>query len=68
MSERICIELKDMNSPKRTVGKIYRVPRERCGWRAVRYKNQWYQLFGGFRVDYFIDINFPIRKRGTSGE
>ena len=33
---------------------IERIPQEMSGWQKVRYKNKFYQLFGGIRTDYFI--------------
>lgn len=38
-----------------------RVPVQHAGWQAVRYRNRWYQLFGGFRTPMFICLNSPIR-------
>ena len=38
-----------------------RVPVQNAGWQAVRYKNHWYQVFGGYHTPMFICLNSPIR-------
>jgi len=40
---------------------VDRVPLQNAGWQAVRFDNQWYQLFGGCRTPFFICLNSPIR-------
>jgi hypothetical protein len=41
---------------------VDRVPIDHVGWASVRYKNRWYQLFGGIRTPYFVCLNSPIRQ------
>lgn len=45
------------------VGTIYRVPQYESGWAWVYYQNKRYQLFGGFHVDYRIQLKLPITSR-----
>jgi hypothetical protein len=40
---------------------IARVPRKHARWESVRYKGKRYQLFGGVRVPWFIDLMNPIK-------
>lgn len=39
---------------------VYSWARNGIGWAKVRFNNQWFQLFGGIRNDYFIDVSNPI--------
>lgn len=38
-----------------------RVPAQNAGWQAIRYRNQWFQVFGGYHTPAFICLNSPIR-------
>ena len=40
---------------------ISRVPRYHAGWQSVTYNGNRYQLHGGIRTDYFIDLASPIK-------
>lgn len=42
---------------------ISRTPVDRVGWQKIRYHSQWFQLLGGIRGDFFIDLCMPIRGR-----
>ena len=41
--------------------KVSRVPRQHAGWQSIRYKGARYQLHGGIRTSFFINLNNPIR-------
>ena len=57
------IEVKDGNDRFRILTIIQRVPRQHSGWESVTYQNKRYQLFGGVRVNHFIDIANPLKRR-----
>jgi len=42
--------------------------RQMAGWEWVSYKGRRYQLFGGIRGPYFIDLSNPIRSRKEKQE
>ena len=46
-----------------TVERVHREPRQHAGWQSVRYKGARYQLHGGIRTSFFINLNNPIRSR-----
>ncbi len=45
-------------------GTIERVPQDRAGWQAVRYRGKWYPLRGGIRTPHFIRVNSTTIARG----
>jgi hypothetical protein len=55
------IEVKNQNESFRVVATIARTPRQHAGWQSVRYQGKRYQLFGGVRVNEFIDVANPLR-------
>lgn len=57
------IEVKDGRSGFRLVETIDRLPRQHAGWASVRYRGQRFQLFGGIRVNYFIDLSHTLKGR-----
>lgn len=59
----LTIELKDGSRNFKVVGVIERVPREHAGWQSIRYQGKRYPLRGGIRVEYFINIDNPIKRR-----
>jgi hypothetical protein len=48
---------------KTEVEKIDRVVRQHSGWQSAHYKGKRYQVFGGVRVPFFIDLLNPISGR-----
>lgn len=46
-----------------TVCKVDRVAVPRSGWWQVTYGGKRYQLFGGIRGDYFINLSRPCGRR-----
>ena len=50
-------------SNTRSVEVAERVVHEASGWEWVSYGGRRYQLFGGIRGPYFIDLSNPIRRR-----
>jgi hypothetical protein len=46
-----------------TVCTIDRVAVPRSGWWQVTYSGRRYQLFGGDRCDYFINLHRPCKRR-----
>lgn len=65
MTNVYCIEVKDFRLSI-VVDNIWRCPKQMAGWKKVRYLNQDYQLFGGIRNNYFIDLSNPIRQNKDS--
>lgn len=43
-----------------------RATRQMAGWEWVSYRDRRYQLFGGIRGPYFIDLSNPIRSRAKA--
>lgn len=41
------------------VGTIQRFPVQRAGYEAVRYHDRYYQLFGGIRTNFRIQLRLP---------
>lgn len=42
---------------------ITRVPKQHKGWESVTYEKRRYQVFGGVRTPYFINLQNPLRRR-----
>lgn len=38
------------------------------GWKKIRFQNRWFQLFGGIRGGFFIDVSNPIADAPKGGE
>jgi len=57
---KIPIQVKDGQNNYATVDLIERTPVECVGWAWVWYQNKRYQLFGGVRVPYFINVKHPL--------
>lgn len=55
------IDLKNLDDSSRVIGTIDRKPRDHVGWQSIRYKKKRYQLHGGVRANYFINITNPIQ-------
>jgi MoaA/NifB/PqqE/SkfB family radical SAM enzyme len=49
-----------------TIETVERSIRQPSGWQSVRYKGQRFQLYGGIRTNWFINVNLPIRKRSVA--
>jgi hypothetical protein len=47
----------------RAIGVATRVAHEMDNWEWVSYAGRRYQLFGGIRGPYWIDLSNPIRRR-----
>ena len=45
-----------------TVETIERMPRQNSGYQTVRYKGHRYQLYGGIRTNWFINLQSPTGK------
>lgn len=50
-------------SDSRAVDVVTRVVHQMDNWAWVSYGGRRYQLFGGIRGPYFIDLSNPIRRR-----
>lgn len=51
-----------------TVCRVDRVAVPRSGWWQVAYRGKRYQLFGGIRGDYFINLSRPCERREKLSE
>lgn len=66
MEDKLWVELRHVQTGEQSEGAILRSPHFCKGWSWVWYKNRRYQVFGGSRTFYFIDLDFPIPKELTS--
>jgi hypothetical protein len=60
--QTIEIEVKDGANGFKVLLTIERIPRQHAGWESVRWQGKRYQVFGGIRNPYFIDIANPLKK------
>lgn len=42
---------------------IERTPRQHSGWQSITYKGKRYQLMGGIRTNFWINLTLPIKGR-----
>jgi len=63
MRDRIAFEVRSGKDMKDMEDYVERVPRQHSGWQSVTYMGQRYQLFGGIRTDYWINLTMPIKGR-----
>jgi len=63
MEDKLWVELAHIQTNAPNEGVILRRPHICKEWEWVWYKKRRYQVFGGFRMPYFIDLDFPIPKR-----
>ena len=45
------------------VDQVERVPRHHSGWQSITYKGNRYQLMGGIRTYFWINLTMPIKGR-----
>jgi len=57
------IEVKDGANGFKVLAVIDRIPQDHSGWQSIRWMGKRYQLFGGIRNPYFIDIANPLKRR-----
>lgn len=55
------IDVINLNKSNRVIEVIDREPQPHAGWDSVNYKGKRYQLFGGIRGNYFVDLANPIK-------
>jgi hypothetical protein len=46
------------------VDTISRMPKQHKGWESIAYEKRRYEVFGGIRTPYFINLSNPLKRRG----
>lgn len=62
--DKLWVELRHVQTGAPSEGVALRRQHDCKGWQWVRYQNRRYQVHGGGRVPAFIDLDFPLPKRG----
>lgn len=57
------LQVKDGDNNFRVVDIIERAPRWHVGWQSVTYKGKRYQVRGGIRNPWFINLRHPLKGR-----